>query len=284
MEDCVKLYMILHEFAGLNTKTHLSHTLDVHKALLQHNRKLPGGPRLTRRAAGHWKLALVIVLPKHRDLLHKELVEYWKKSSRKHCRLEFGIRMARKLKVPWFVNSEIFSIKAARGVIPDIAVRYFERKRTLSRDQRRRRYEAVGRRLFKTRSTDSNTVLKMSVGRKRAKRTIDIGFTRSWTGMTPEQRMRLLSKRAMPTVTALHEDEAGAQQQSAVAGPGRAATMTSKAMIQSNKVQQAPLASVLSSLWLGPAIPASNKRRRLTSQNVAVTSTTTYPVAAVGSC
>ena|SRR3990172_6635824 len=193
------VYMVVDDSDDTAMGTFIGHTTDIEKRTRQHNGELPGGPRVARKTAGHWKIALIIPLPPHRDLAHAELAEYWKRKSRKaNCRLEFGIEMARKLGLPWFINSALLDNKEICGRIGPIVERYRKQKETQSEAERQR---ALNRTLEKYitpgSGTDSCNALQLSTGRKRNRKTTEIDFRRTWTGMTSEQRMRLLRNQSL---------------------------------------------------------------------------------------
>ncbi len=226
------LYMLVNDCPNVTTTTHIGHTTDIFRRLLQHNGKLPGGPRVTRKAAGFWKVALTIVLPQHRDLGHAELVEFWKRNSRKaNRRLEFGIEMARDLQVPWFLNSDLLGHKDITSTIPAVVRRYRRDKARLSRAEIRKRLQDRIRRYMATQPTPSNSCLVMSSGRKRDRETVKIDFRRSWSVMSSEQRMQVLRKQTTFSEAAADTQRSG----------GRKKKRTPA---------EIPLTSLMSSLWL----------------------------------
>ena len=122
--------MIVNNSDSVTTKTFIDCTTDVEKCLQQHNNAVPGGPRVTRKGAGHWKLALRIVVPRKRNLANQALVEFWKRNSRKaNRRLEFGISMAKSLQLEWFINSDLFSDKQVTSTIRPIVRAYYSQRR-----------------------------------------------------------------------------------------------------------------------------------------------------------
>lgn len=84
-------YLISHEREDIKTHTYIGCTANFSKRLLQHNGILPGGPRMTKRAAGHWKPIIILELPADRSFNSKNLKKEWKQSSRG---LESRIRKA----------------------------------------------------------------------------------------------------------------------------------------------------------------------------------------------
>ena len=84
-------YLISHNKQDIKTHTYIGCTRDFKKRLNQHNGKAPGGPRMTKRAAGFWKPVVVLELPQNRKFSSKELKKEWKQSSRG---LESRIRKA----------------------------------------------------------------------------------------------------------------------------------------------------------------------------------------------
>ncbi len=84
-------YLISHDREDIKTHTYIGCTGNFSKRLLQHNGVLPGGPRMTKRAAGHWKPIIVLKLPADRSFDSKSFKREWKQSSRG---LESRIRKA----------------------------------------------------------------------------------------------------------------------------------------------------------------------------------------------
>ncbi len=85
------LYLISHKKKDIKTHTYIGCTGNFTKRLNQHNGEAPGGPRMTKRAAGHWHPIVILELPVNRKFKSKDLKKEWKQSSRG---LESRIRKA----------------------------------------------------------------------------------------------------------------------------------------------------------------------------------------------
>tara|TARA_B100000902_G_C27276829_1_gene899311 strand:- start:281 stop:700 length:420 start_codon:yes stop_codon:yes gene_type:complete len=95
-------YLISHEKRDLKTHTYIGCTEHFKKRLMQHNNELPGGPRITKRAAGSWKPVVVLELPAKRSFSSKSLKKKWKQSSRgldSRIRKAFELALTYKLKI-----------------------------------------------------------------------------------------------------------------------------------------------------------------------------------------
>jgi len=199
MERVIKLYLLVNSHTEATTKTHIGHTLDIKKCLKQHNGQLPATAsltRVTRKAAGTWRLVMAIILPPTRKLSENALVEYWKRSSRKvNRRLMFGIQMSRKLEVPWFVNSEILDDECIKRSVPHLVRRYHEQATNQTSQERTQKRKRQLQSTLNPKQQPSN-VLTMKTGSKRQRITLDIDFSQGSTQMTDEERMRILRKRA----------------------------------------------------------------------------------------
>ena len=96
------LYLISHKKKDIKTHTYIGCTSDFIKRLSQHNGESPGGPRMTKRAAGHWQPVVILLLPEDRKFKSKELKKEWKQSSRgleSRIRKAFSLALQHKLKV-----------------------------------------------------------------------------------------------------------------------------------------------------------------------------------------
>ena len=80
--------------------------------LAWHNRaRAPVLAKHGRQAAGYWRVLMFIVLPDARQLRARRLLEHWEKTAtKKHRKITEGMRIARELKLPVFV--EMAAIKA----------------------------------------------------------------------------------------------------------------------------------------------------------------------------
>ena len=95
-------YLISHNREDIKTHTYIGCTADFSKRLLQHNGILPGGPRMTKRAAGFWRPVTILELPKDRDFDSKALKKEWKQSSRgleSRIRKAFSLALTHNLKM-----------------------------------------------------------------------------------------------------------------------------------------------------------------------------------------
>lgn len=95
-------YLISHNREDIKTHTYIGCTGNFSKRLLQHNGVLPGGPRMTKRAAGHWKPIIILELPADRTFDSKALKREWKQSSRgleSRIRKAFTLALKHNLKI-----------------------------------------------------------------------------------------------------------------------------------------------------------------------------------------
>lgn len=102
MKSKMYLYLISHKKKDIKTHTYIGCTADFIKRLNQHNGSQPGGPRMTKRAAGHWQPIVILELPEDRTFKSKELKKEWKQSSRgleSRIRKAFQLSIKYKLKV-----------------------------------------------------------------------------------------------------------------------------------------------------------------------------------------
>ena len=67
------LYLISHDRKDIKTHTYIGASGNFIRRLKQHNLVTPGGPRITRRAAGNWKPVMVLELPSGRKFSSKTL-------------------------------------------------------------------------------------------------------------------------------------------------------------------------------------------------------------------
>lgn len=102
MKNKMFAYLISHDKKDIKTHTYIGCTEDFKKRLEQHNGKISGGPRITKRAAGFWKPVVVLELPVDRTFSSKELKKEWKQSSRgldSRIRKAFELALQYKLKI-----------------------------------------------------------------------------------------------------------------------------------------------------------------------------------------
>lgn len=89
------LYLICHDRNDIKTHTYIGCVSDFNSRLAQHNGQIPGGPRITRRAAGSWFPVLILKLPEKRSFNSKVLKREWKQSSRGlESRVKKGLMLA----------------------------------------------------------------------------------------------------------------------------------------------------------------------------------------------
>lgn len=99
------LYLIAHTRADIKTHTYIGCVSNFYMRLQQHNGQ--GGPRITKRAAGHWKPIIVIKLPKEHKLSSKKLKCEWKQSSRGlESRVKKGFYLAQKYHLTCYVTED----------------------------------------------------------------------------------------------------------------------------------------------------------------------------------
>tara|TARA_B110000008_G_C16723783_1_gene465879 strand:+ start:254 stop:694 length:441 start_codon:yes stop_codon:yes gene_type:complete len=99
MEMPLYLYLICHHRQDIKTHTYIGCTENFLKRLNQHNGIEPGGPRITKRAAGSWNPVLILRLKP--SVKSKELKKEWKQSSRGLVsRIKKGMELAVKHKLP----------------------------------------------------------------------------------------------------------------------------------------------------------------------------------------
>ncbi len=109
MEDKKKmfLYLISHDRKDIKTHTYIGASGNFIRRLKQHNLVTPGGPRITRRAAGNWKPVMVLELPCGRKFSSKTLKKEWKSSSRGlESRIRKGFELAYKYDVKIYISKK----------------------------------------------------------------------------------------------------------------------------------------------------------------------------------
>ena len=102
MKTKMYLYLISHSKKDIKTHTYIGCTSDFIKRLSQHNGETPGGPRMTKRAAGHWQPIVILELPSDRTFKSKVLKKEWKQSSRgleSRIKKAFQLSLQYKLKI-----------------------------------------------------------------------------------------------------------------------------------------------------------------------------------------
>lgn len=101
------LYLICHNRTEIKTHTYIGCTENFLKRLNQHNGLEPGGPRITKRAAGAWNPVLILKLPTERKFNAKDLKKEWKSSSRGlSSRIRKGLELAVKYKLKIIMPNE----------------------------------------------------------------------------------------------------------------------------------------------------------------------------------
>lgn len=99
------LYLISHYKKGIKTHTYIGASGNFIRRLKQHNSETPGGPRLTRRAAGSWIPVMVLELPAGRKFSSKLLKTEWKSSSRGlESRVRKGFEIAQKYNTKIYIS------------------------------------------------------------------------------------------------------------------------------------------------------------------------------------
>lgn len=107
------LYLISHSKKDIKTHTYIGGTANFNKRIKQHNNKIPGGPRITRRASPFWKPVMILQLPAARKYSSKILKKEWKQSSRGlESRIRKGLELAWKYNLKVYItNKENMKIK-----------------------------------------------------------------------------------------------------------------------------------------------------------------------------
>ena len=111
------IYLISHNNPNIKTHTYIGCTESFLKRLNQHNGLEPGGPRITRRAAGSWVPVLILKYDREQhSISSKEIKREWKQSSRGlQSRIQKGFELAVQYKIPIIMpktaNSSLDSIK-----------------------------------------------------------------------------------------------------------------------------------------------------------------------------
>ena len=99
------LYLISHNKKEIKTHTYIGASGNFSRRLKQHNLETPGGPRITRRAAGFWLPIMILELPPNRIFSSKVLKKEWKSSSRGlESRVRKGFEIARKYNVKIYIT------------------------------------------------------------------------------------------------------------------------------------------------------------------------------------
>lgn len=99
------LYLISHNKKGIKTHTYIGASGNFIRRLKQHNLETPGGPRITRRAAGFWIPVMILELPAGRTFSSKQLKSEWKSSSRGlESRVRKGFEIAQKYNIKLYIS------------------------------------------------------------------------------------------------------------------------------------------------------------------------------------
>lgn len=90
------IYLICHNNPNIKTHTYIGCTEHFLKRLNQHNGLEPGGPRITKRAAGSWKPILLLKHDSEKQTISAKLIKKeWKQSSRGiQSRIRRGFELA----------------------------------------------------------------------------------------------------------------------------------------------------------------------------------------------
>lgn len=104
-KNVLYLYLINHNRSDIKTHTYIGCVSDFVSRLQQHNGQQPGGPRITRRAAGFWAPVLILELPADRTFNSKDLKKEWKQSSRGlESRIKKGLSLACKYNLKTYIQ------------------------------------------------------------------------------------------------------------------------------------------------------------------------------------
>ena len=99
------LYLIAHTRSDIKTHTYIGCVKDFYSRLQQHNGQ--NGPRITKRAAGHWKPIIILKLPGSAEINSKKIKCEWKQSSRGlESRVKKGFFLAQKYNLTCYVTEE----------------------------------------------------------------------------------------------------------------------------------------------------------------------------------
>jgi len=104
MKKPIYVYLICHNRTDIKTLTYIGAAYDFRHRLDQHNGRIKGGPRITRKAAGCWEPVLVLEMGADRTYSSKLLKKDWKNNSRGlESRIRKGFELALKHKLRCFI-------------------------------------------------------------------------------------------------------------------------------------------------------------------------------------
>jgi len=86
---------------------HVGCTTNLYRRIAQHNGEIHGGPLATKKAAGHWKVLMYIVVPPYRNYSTKSIVRACKKGRGWPSRCKRAISLATKKGLDWRITRDI---------------------------------------------------------------------------------------------------------------------------------------------------------------------------------
>lgn len=114
------LYLIGHNRQKITPYTHINCSDNPLRDLEYHNNTRPGeGVRETKKAAGAWRLLLLIYIPPSRQIDVEKLMNHWRAQHRTiPHRLAFGVQMASQMMLLCFVNENVFDMPEIKNKLP----------------------------------------------------------------------------------------------------------------------------------------------------------------------
>ena len=103
------VYVLANNCSFRTLHAHVGCAEDIHTRIAKHNGTISGGPSTTRKAAGHWKIIMYIIVPPYRNYSTKQMKSVCKKGRGWPSRCKKAIRMATKKGLHWRITRDIIN-------------------------------------------------------------------------------------------------------------------------------------------------------------------------------
>lgn len=106
------IYILANDCNFRTLHAHVGCVADWERRLAMHNGTIPGGPSVTKKASGHWKVVLYVEIPPYRNYSTKLLKNFCKRGRGWTSRCKKAIKMANKRGLKWRITPKIRDSKS----------------------------------------------------------------------------------------------------------------------------------------------------------------------------
>lgn len=126
------VYLMYNNCRQSKTKTYIGCAESINDTILEHNGIIDGGPKLTKKAQGTWKILCILLIPPNnsKKVSPDWLKSHWRTKSRgPKRRVHFGIKLQKKYDLYCFISEEEISSENDAIHMPEL-IKEFEKQKS----------------------------------------------------------------------------------------------------------------------------------------------------------